>query len=103
MRRWMKKGRDGAGAFLQWRDGCSARYSPPNSFYDAVKSCRPVELTFHEPVSREIRDGLAGTSQRTAVVPSKAPGAARVSFSAVAGRVFGAVLPSSLLFPEDTS
>ena len=27
------------------------------AFYDAVKSCRPVELTFYVPVSREIRDG----------------------------------------------
>ena len=48
--------------------------TPPSSiedtlilFYDAVKTCHPVDLTFHEPVSREIRDGLAGTSQRTAV------------------------------------
>ena len=38
-----------------------------------------VELTFHERVSREIRDGSAGTSQRTGVVPAKALGAARVS------------------------
>ena len=53
-------------------------------FYDAVKSYRPVELTFHEPVSREIRDSLAGTSQRTAVVPAKAPGAARISLRASA-------------------
>jgi len=44
-----------------------------HNLYDAVKSYRPVELTFHEPVSREIRDGLASTSQRTAVMPAKAP------------------------------
>ena len=50
--------------------------------YDAVKSCRPIKLTkFYELVSLEIRDGLAGTSQRTAVVPAQAPGAARVSLS----------------------
>jgi hypothetical protein len=59
--------------------------------YDAVKSCRPVELPFHGPVSREIRDGLAGTSQRRAVVPAKAPGAARVFLSCgVHGVSFGA-------------
>ena len=46
----------------------------PHTSQDAVPSCRPVELTFHEPVSREIRDGLAGTPQRTAVVRAKAPG-----------------------------
>jgi len=50
---------------------------------DAVKSYRPIEVTFHEPLSREIRDGFAGTSQRTAVVPDKAPGAARASPSKV--------------------
>ena len=55
----------------------SVFFPPHIHFKDAVKCCRPVELTFHEPNSREIRDGLAGTSQRTAVVP--ATGAARVS------------------------
>ena len=55
------------------------------AFYDAVKSCLPVQLTFHEPVSREIRDGFADTSQRTAVVPATAPGAARVSRSSGSG------------------
>jgi len=56
------------------------------TFKDAVKRCRTVELTFHEPVSREIRDGFAGTSQRTAVVPAKTPGAARFSLSLGFGR-----------------
>ena len=33
------------------------------SFKHAVKSCSPVELTFHEPVLREIREGSVGGTQ----------------------------------------
>ena len=69
--------------------------------YDAVKSCRPVELTFHEPVSREICDGLAGTLQRTAVVPAKAPVAARVSLSFSQVAFLPAIPPTQLLAGDE--
>ena len=68
-----------ANAEAEVRDG-DRRAGVRGPSQDAVKSYLPVE-SFHEPISREIRDGLAGTSQRTAVAPAKAPSAARVSLS----------------------
>ena len=53
---------------------CGPSPSALHTYRDAVKSCHPVDLTFHEPVSREIRDVLAGASLRTAEGARRCPG-----------------------------
>ena len=50
---------------------------------DGASRCRPVKVTFSRPFLRTFAPVRAGaaTSQRTAAVPAKAPGAPRFSLS----------------------